>query len=109
VAPRTFFRYFQAKEEVVFWSEYQPMLAGFVGMRPQNEAAVTALRQGIVNGLASFYGEERARLLGRSTNLGRPSRHIRRTTLRSALLRPQPPLLCLWRSRSGSPATAERT
>jgi AcrR family transcriptional regulator len=67
VAPRTFFRYFPTKDEVVFWSEYQPMLAGFIGKRPPDEAAVTALHRGIVNGLAAFYGEERERLLGRIT------------------------------------------
>src|SRR6266542_4210527 len=37
VAPRTFFRYFPTKEEVVFWSPYQPMLAGFVAARPDHE------------------------------------------------------------------------
>jgi len=43
VAPRTFFRYFLAKVEVV-WSEYQPMLAGYVADRPDDELAMEALR-----------------------------------------------------------------
>jgi AcrR family transcriptional regulator len=66
VAPRTFFRYFSSKEEVVFWSEHQPMLAGFVAARPDHEPAEQALRRGIVDGLASFYEQDRERLLERS-------------------------------------------
>ena len=66
VAPRTFFRYFPTKEEVVFWSEHQPMLAGFVAARPDHEPAAQALRRGLVDGLASFYDQDRERLLERS-------------------------------------------
>jgi AcrR family transcriptional regulator len=66
VAPRTFFRYFPTKEEVVFWSEHQPMLAGFVAARPDDEPAGEALRRGLVDGLASFYEQEREQLLERS-------------------------------------------
>src|SRR5919106_1043729 len=66
VAPRTFFRYFSSKEEVVFWSEHQPMLAGHVAARPDHEPAAEALRRGLVDGLASFYEQDRERLLERS-------------------------------------------
>jgi AcrR family transcriptional regulator len=66
VAPRTFFRYFPTKEEVVFWSEHQPMLAGFVAARPDDEPAAQALRHGISDGLATFYEQDRERLLERS-------------------------------------------
>lgn len=66
VAPRTFFRYFSSKEEVVFWSEHQPMLAGFVAARPDHEPAAQALRHGITDGLATFYEQDRERLLERS-------------------------------------------
>jgi AcrR family transcriptional regulator len=65
VAPRTFFRYFPTKEEVVFWADYQPTLATFVAARPDDEPAVEALRRGIVDGLAAFYEQDRARLLER--------------------------------------------
>jgi AcrR family transcriptional regulator len=66
VAPRTFFRYFSSKEEVVFWSEHQPMLAGHVAARPDHEPAAQALRHGLTDGLATFYEEDRERLLERS-------------------------------------------
>src|SRR5262245_41171330 len=66
VAPRTFFRYFPTKEEVVFWSEHEPMLAGFVAARPDDEPAFQALRRGLTDGLASFYDQDRERLLERS-------------------------------------------
>jgi AcrR family transcriptional regulator len=66
VAPRTFFRYFSSKEEVVFWSEHQPMLAGHVAARPAEEPAAQALRRGLTDGLASFYDQDRDRLLERS-------------------------------------------
>src|SRR6266496_5353958 len=58
-------RYFPTKEEVVFWSPYQPMLAGFVAARPDHEPAEQALRHGIVDGLAAFYDQDRDRLLER--------------------------------------------
>jgi AcrR family transcriptional regulator len=66
VAPRTFFRYFPTKEDVVFWSEHQPMLAGHVAARPDHEPAAQALRHGLTDGLASFYEQDRERLLARS-------------------------------------------
>jgi AcrR family transcriptional regulator len=66
VAPRTFFRYFPTKEEVVFWSEHQPLLAGHVAARPADEPAGQALRRGLTDGLASFYDQDRERLLERS-------------------------------------------
>jgi AcrR family transcriptional regulator len=65
VAPRTFFRYFPTKEEVVFWADYQPTLAAFVTTRPDEEPALEALRHGIVDGLATFYQQDRERLLER--------------------------------------------
>jgi AcrR family transcriptional regulator len=65
VAPRTFFRYFPTKEEVVFWADYQPTLAGFVATRPDDEPALEALRHGITDGLAAFYQQDRERLLER--------------------------------------------
>jgi AcrR family transcriptional regulator len=67
MAPRTFFRYFPTKEEVVFWSEYPPMLAGFVAARPDDEPALEALHHGIVEGLAAIWDqdEERERMLER--------------------------------------------
>jgi AcrR family transcriptional regulator len=71
VAPRTFFRYFPTKEEVVFWSEHEPMLAGFVAARPDDEPAFQALRHGLTDGLASFYDQDRERLLERSKLVSR--------------------------------------
>jgi AcrR family transcriptional regulator len=66
VAPRTFFRYFPTKEEVVFWAEHEPRLAEFVAARPDDEPAAQALRRGLTDGLASFYEQDRERLLARS-------------------------------------------
>ena len=65
MAPRTFFRYFPTKEEVVFWSEYRPMLAGFVAARPDDEPALEALRHGIVEGLATIWDQDGGRMLER--------------------------------------------
>jgi AcrR family transcriptional regulator len=67
MAPRTFFRYFPTKEEVVFWAEFPPMLAGFVAARPDDEPALEALHHGIVDGLAAVWDqdEERERMLER--------------------------------------------
>ena len=64
VAPRTFFRYFPTKEEVVFWSEFPPM-AGFVAMRPDDEPALEALHHGIVEALAAIWDQDGGRTLER--------------------------------------------
>jgi AcrR family transcriptional regulator len=65
VAPRTFFRYFATKDEVVFWPEYQPMLASFVAARPADEPAVEAVTHALVDGLAAFSDQDRDRVLDR--------------------------------------------
>jgi AcrR family transcriptional regulator len=64
VAPRTFFRYFPAKEEVVFWPVYRPLLGGLMAARP-DESAVQALCHAIVDGLSAFYDQDRERVLDR--------------------------------------------
>jgi AcrR family transcriptional regulator len=65
MAPRTFFRYFPTKEEVVFWSEYPPMLDGFVAARPDDEPALEALHHGIVDALAAIWDQDGERTLER--------------------------------------------
>jgi AcrR family transcriptional regulator len=65
VAPRTFFRYFATKDEVVFWPEYQPMLTTFVAARPADEPAVEAVTHALVDGLAAFYDQDRDLVLDR--------------------------------------------
>jgi AcrR family transcriptional regulator len=64
VAPRTFFRYFPTKEEVVFWPAYRPLLGGLMAARP-GESAVQALCHAIVDGLSAFYDQDRERVLDR--------------------------------------------
>jgi AcrR family transcriptional regulator len=64
VAPRTFFRYFPTKEEVVFWPVYRPLLGGLMAARP-DESAVQALFHAIVDGLSAFYDQDRERVLDR--------------------------------------------
>ena len=65
MAPRTFFRYFPTKEEVVFWSEYQPTLAGFVAARPDDEPALEALHHGIVDALTAIWDQDGERMMER--------------------------------------------
>lgn len=50
VAPRTFFRYFPTKDEVVFWPEYLSLLPEFVAARPDGEHAVEAVCHGYDGG-----------------------------------------------------------
>jgi AcrR family transcriptional regulator len=65
VAPRTFFRYFPTKEEIVFWPAYRPLLAELIAARPDDEPAVAALCHAIVDGLSAFYDQDRERVLER--------------------------------------------
>jgi AcrR family transcriptional regulator len=78
MAPRTFFRYFPTKEEVVFWSEYPPMLAEFVARRPDDEPALEALHHGIVDGLAAIRDQDGERMMERlRLAFGTPALHPR--------------------------------
>jgi AcrR family transcriptional regulator len=63
ISPRTFFRYFPSKEGVVFWPSRAPDLAAFVAKRPQRELPVQAVAQGMIDGLAAFYAEDRELVL----------------------------------------------
>ena len=65
MAPRTFFRYFPTKEEVVFWADYQPTLAGFVAARPADEPALKAVHHGIVEALAAIWNQDGERMMER--------------------------------------------
>jgi AcrR family transcriptional regulator len=78
MAPRTFFRYFPTKEEVVFWSDYQPTLAGFVAARPDDEPALEALHHGIVDALAAIWDQDGERMMERlRLAFGTPALHPR--------------------------------
>jgi AcrR family transcriptional regulator len=65
VAPRTFFRYFPTKDEVVFWPAYLSLLPELVDARPDGEPAAEAVCHGIVDGLSTFYDQDRDRVLER--------------------------------------------
>ena len=65
MAPRTFFRHFPTKEEVVFWADYQPTLAAFVAARPNDESALAALHHGIVDALAAIWDQDGERMMER--------------------------------------------
>src|SRR5215470_412440 len=39
ISPRTFFRYFPTKEDVVLWDEWDPLVADLLDARPDDEAS----------------------------------------------------------------------
>lgn len=67
VSPRTFFRYFPTKEDVLFAdaSAKRERLLAEIAERPPNEAAFTALRAAM-RALAADYADDRAALVTRS-------------------------------------------
>src|SRR5438445_5057457 len=77
VSRRTFFRYFASKEDVLL-SDHPRRLAHLrraLAGRPENESALTALRQAILS-MAGGYEEERQRLLDRARIMAQtPSLH----------------------------------
>jgi AcrR family transcriptional regulator len=79
VSRRTFFRYFASKEDVLL-SDHPRRLAHLrraLAGRPENEPALTALRQAILS-MTGGYEEERQRLLDRARIMAQtPSLHAR--------------------------------
>lgn len=65
VSPRTFFRYFSTKEEVVFWDEYDPLFVELFTSRPADEPVLDSLRHIVADGFARFYERDRESLLAR--------------------------------------------
>jgi len=63
ISPRTFFRYFPSKEDVVLWDEYDPLALELLLGRPDNEALLETFRAIIRETLAALYRRDPARLL----------------------------------------------
>jgi AcrR family transcriptional regulator len=65
ISPRTFFRYFPSKEDVVLWDEYDPLALELVEARPGDEPLAETLREVIRETLAGLYRRDPERLLAR--------------------------------------------
>jgi AcrR family transcriptional regulator len=65
ISPRTFFRYFPSKEDVVIWDEYDPLVPELLQARPDDEPAAETLRAVIREALSGLYRSDPERLLGR--------------------------------------------
>jgi len=65
ISPRTFFRYFPSKEDVVIWDEYDPLALDLLAARPDDESPARTMRAVIRETLAGLYEHDRERLLTR--------------------------------------------
>jgi AcrR family transcriptional regulator len=65
ISPRTFFRYFPSKEDVVMWDEYDPLVADLLAARPDDEPLAETFRAVIRETLGSLYRHDPERLLAR--------------------------------------------
>jgi AcrR family transcriptional regulator len=73
ISPRTFFRYFATKEDVVIWDEYDPIsptstrrLADLVEARPENEPLAETVRALILEAVGASYRRDSEGLLVRT-------------------------------------------
>jgi AcrR family transcriptional regulator len=65
ISPRTFFRYFPSKEDVVFWDEHAPLVLDLLEPRPDDEPLAETFRGVIREGLGGLYRRDPERLLSR--------------------------------------------
>jgi AcrR family transcriptional regulator len=65
ISPRTFFRYFPAKEDVVIWDEYDPLVVDLLESRPKEEPPAETFRAVIRESLSGLYRRDPERLLAR--------------------------------------------
>jgi len=65
ISPRTFFRYFPTKEDVVLWDEYDPVALELLDARPVDEPPARTMRAIIRQTLAGLLGRDREQLLAR--------------------------------------------
>jgi AcrR family transcriptional regulator len=65
ISPRTFFRYFPAKEDVVIWDHYDPQAVDLLASRPHDEPLAQTFRAVVRESLAGQYRHDPDRLLQR--------------------------------------------
>jgi AcrR family transcriptional regulator len=65
ISPRTFFRYFPAKDDVVMWDEYDAVAHDLLEARPDDEPLVETFRAVIRESLGGLYRRDPERLLSR--------------------------------------------
>jgi AcrR family transcriptional regulator len=65
ISPRTFFRYFPSKEDVVIWDEYDPLALDLLAARPDDEPLAETMRAVIRETLGGLYRHDPERLLTR--------------------------------------------
>jgi AcrR family transcriptional regulator len=65
ISPRTFFRYFPTKEDVVMWDEYDPVALELLDARPPDEPLAETFRMVVRATLGGLYRRDPERLLAR--------------------------------------------
>jgi AcrR family transcriptional regulator len=65
ISPRTFFRYFPSKEDVVMWDEYDPLALELLEARPDDEPLAESFRAVIRESLGGLLHNDPERLLSR--------------------------------------------
>jgi AcrR family transcriptional regulator len=70
ISPRTFFRYFPTKEDVVLWDEYDPRVPELLEARPDGEPAAETIRAIIRETLGGLERRDSEELLTRVRLLG---------------------------------------
>jgi AcrR family transcriptional regulator len=66
ISPRTFFRYFPTKEDVVLWDAYDPVVVELVATRPADEPPAEAVRAITREAVAGVYRRDAEQLLVRA-------------------------------------------
>jgi AcrR family transcriptional regulator len=66
ISPRTFFRYFPTKEDVVIWDEYDPIAPDLVEARPSDEPLAETLRAITREAIGGLYRRDPEQLLMRT-------------------------------------------
>lgn len=65
ISPRTFFRYFPTKEDVVIWDEFDPLVLDLVDTRPKDESIVETFYTIMREAIGELYRRDPERLLAR--------------------------------------------